>query len=100
MTRLGEVRWGLALFLWLSRLRRLALLEPSLRQPINLLAPDVVVECHFHMLANGNSRMYCSKMPPNTRPEDLVAIVKCLIDNAIAFGKQHGVEVQVKQEGK
>lgn len=85
--------------LW-SRLRRIRLLEPALTAPINLLAPDVVVEGHFHMLANGNSRMYLSKLPPNTSPQDLVAIVKCLIDNAIAFGKQHGVQVEVKQEVK
>ena len=85
--------------LW-SRLRRIALLEPSLKKPINLLAPDIVVEGHFHMMANGDSRMYMSKLPPTTTPQDLVAIVKCLIDNAIAFGKQHGVQVEVKQEMK
>ena len=85
--------------LW-SRLRRLALLEPSLRAPLNLTAADTVVEGHFFMLANGNSRLYLSKLPPTTTPQDLVAIVKCMIDNAIAFGKQHGVEVTVKQEGK
>jgi len=75
-------------------------MEPSLKKPINLLAPDIVVEGHFHMLADNSSRMYMSKLPPNTQPQDLVAIVKCLIDNAIAFGKQHGVEVKVQQEGK
>ena len=85
--------------LW-SRLRRIAIMEPSLKTPINLLAPDIVVEGHFHMMANGDSRMYMSKLPPTTTPQDLVAIVKCLIDNAIAFGKQHGVQVEVKQEMK
>ena len=65
-----------------------------------MLNPDVVVEGHFHMMASGDSRFYVSKMPPTTTPQDLVNIVKCLIDNAIAFGKQHGVEVQVKQEMK
>ena len=52
------------------------------------------------MMASGDSRFYVSKMPPTTTPQDLVNIVKCLIDNAIAIGKQHGVEVQVKQEMK
>ena len=86
---------------WWSRFRRFATLEPALTKPINLLAPDVVVEAHFHMLANGDSRMYLSKLPPTTTPQDLVNIVKCLIDNAVAFGKQHGVEVKVtQQEGK
>ena len=85
--------------LW-SRLRRVAIMEPSLKTPINLLAPDVVVEGHFHMMADNSSRMYMSKLPPNTTPQDLVNIVKCLIDNAIAFGKQHGVQVEVKQEMK
>ena len=71
------------------------------RKPLNLLNPDIVVEAHFHMLANGDSRMYLSKLPPTTTPQDLVNIVKCLIDNAVAFGKQHGVEVKVtQQEGK
>lgn len=70
------------------------------RKPLNLLAPDVVCEAHFHMLTDGSSKMYMNKLPPNTKPEELVAIVKCLIDNAIAFGNQHGVQVQVKQEGK
>ena len=86
---------------WWTRLRRVRLMEPSLKTPINLLGPDIVVEGHFHMLANGDSRMYLSKLPPQTTPQDLVNIVKCLIDNAIAFGKQHGVEVKVtQQEGK
>ena len=90
---------GMARF-W-SGLRRIRLMEPTLKKPINLLAPDTVVEGHFHMLANGDSRMYLSKLPPSTTPQDLVNIVKCLIDNAIAFGKQHGVEVKVtQQEGK
>ena len=85
---------------WVSKIRRWAILEPTLRAPLNLTSLDVVVEAHFHMLANGDSRMYMSKLPPTTTPQDLVAIVKCLIDNAIAFGKQHGVQVEVKQEMK
>ena len=71
------------------------------RKPLNLLSQDIVVEGHFHMLSDNSSRMYLSKLPPSTTPQDLVNIVKCLIDNAIAFGKQHGVEVKVtQQEGK
>lgn len=69
------------------------------RRPLNLLAPDLVAEFHIHILADGQSRMYATKLPPNTRPDDLVQLVKCLIDQAIAFGKQHGVEVKVTQQG-
>ena len=83
---------------WRERIRRWRTLEPAIRRPLNLLNPDIVVEAHFHMLANGDSRMYLSKLPPTTTPQDLVNIVKCLIDNAVAFGKQHGVEVKVTQQ--
>lgn len=79
-------------------LARLLAREP--RAPLNLLAPDVVCEAHFHVLASGDSKMYVSKLPPNISPPELVHIVKCLIDQAIAFGAQHGVQVQVHQEEK
>ena len=79
-------------------LSRLWAKEP--RRSLNLLAPDVVVEAHIHCLANGESRMYVSKLPPGLSPDELTWVVKCLIDQAIAFGAQHGVQVQVRQEMK
>ena len=79
-------------------LSRLLAKEP--RPPLNLLEPDVAVEFHVHILPNGNSKMFCSKLPPDTRPEMLVHIVKTLIDQAIAFGAQHGVQVQVTPQVK
>jgi len=66
------------------------------RRPLNLLAPDVVAEIYFHVMVNGDSKMYCSKMLPDTTPEQMIHIIKCIIDNAIAFGAQHGVKVEVK----
>ena len=70
------------------------------RAPLNLLAPDVVMEAHFHILQNGNNKLYVSKLPPDMKPEELVTIVKIMMDNVIAFAQQHGVQVQVKQEIK
>ena len=81
----------------LPLLNRLWAKEP--RRLLNLLAPDVVMEAHFHVLQNGDSKMYCSKLPPDMKPEELVYIVKTLIDQVVAFGAQHGVQVQVKAEG-
>ena len=75
-------------------LMRLWRKEP--RAPLNLLAPDVLCEIHCHVMADGTSKMYVSKMPPETTPEQLIHVVKCIIDNAIAFGAQHGVKVEVK----
>lgn len=68
------------------------------RKPLNLLAPDIFCEGHFHVLANGESKLYVSKLPPDTTPEQLIHVVKCIIDNAIAFGAQHGVKVEVKAQ--
>ena len=79
-------------------LSRLLAKEP--RKPLNLLAPDVVCEAHFHVLGTGESKMYVSKLPPDMKPEELVTIVKIMMDNVIAFAQQHGVQVQVKQEVK
>ena len=79
-------------------LSRLWAKEP--RKLLNLLAPDVVCEAHFHVLGDGTSKMYVSKLPPDTKPDELVAIVKIMMDNVIAFAQQHGVQVQVKQEVK
>src|SRR3990167_2205904 len=70
------------------------------RHALNLLAPDIVCEAHFHVLEDGSSKMYCSKLPPDMKPEGLVTIVKIMMDNVIAFAQQHGVQVQVKQEVK
>ena len=75
-------------------LARLWAKEP--RAVLNLLAPDLLCEVHIHFLANGDSRMYVSKLPPETSTEELVRYVKGIIDNAIAFGAQHGVKVEVK----
>ncbi len=69
------------------------------RRPLNLLAPDLVCEAHIHILGDGTSKMYVSKLPPETSPEQLVFIVKTLIDQAVAFGTQHGIQVRVTQEG-
>ncbi|MDZ4372903.1 MAG: hypothetical protein U1C74_15955 [Phenylobacterium sp.] len=44
--------------------------------------------------------MYVSKLPPDMKPDELVTIVKIMMDNVIAFAQQHGVQVQVKQEIK
>ena len=79
-------------------LSRLLAKEP--RPPLNLLEPDILVEFHIHILPSGNSKMFCSKLPPTTKPEELVHIVKTLIDQAIAFGAQHGVQVQVTPQVK
>ena len=70
------------------------------RRPLNLLAPDVVMEAHFHVLQDGTSKLYVSKLPPDMKPEELVYIVTTLLDQVVAFGAQHGVQVQVKAEGK
>lgn len=77
--------------------RRLWTREP--RKPLNLLAPDLVCEAHFHLLADGTSRMYMNKLPPETTPGDIVRIVQGLIQQAVEFGRQHGVEVHVRTEG-
>lgn len=74
--------------------------EKEPRKPLNLLAPDVVCEAHFHVLANGDAKMYCSKLPSDINPQEMTYIVKVMLDNVIAFGAQHGVQVNVKQEGK
>ena len=70
------------------------------RRPLNLLAPDLLCEAHIHVLANGESKMYVSKLSPETPPEDLVQIVRIMMDQVIAFGRQHHVEIQVRQEGR
>ena len=84
--------------MWIPVLSRLLAKEP--RKPLNLLAPDIVCEAHFHVLGSGESKMYVSKLPPETKPDELVAIVKIMMDNVIAFAQQHGVQVQVKQDVK
>ena len=103
------MKWPLVSRLWakgpgrpLTLLTRLWALWPR-RTPgsfLNLLAPDVVCEAHFHVLGNGDSKMYVSKLPPDIAPQELVYIVKCMLDNVVAFGQQHHVQVNVKQEGK
>lgn len=80
----------------MNLLARLWNREP--RAPLNLLAPDILCEVHCHILADGQSKMYVSKLPPDTPPAQLVHIVKCIIDNAISFGAAHGVQVEVKRQ--
>lgn len=77
-------------------LNRLWLKEP--RRPLNLLAPDIVCEAHIHVLGNGDSKMYASKLPPDMTAEEKVYIVKVLLDQVIAFGNQQGVQVNVNRQ--
>lgn len=78
--------------------RRLWGREP--RAPLNLLAPDLLCEAHIHILADGQSKMYVSKLDPATPPDQLVHIVRCMMDQVVAFGQQHHVQINVRQEGK
>lgn len=97
------------------------------RQPLNLLQPDVLAEIAIHVMPNGDRKMFCSKLPPqipvNTvamiaqgvtqsgidfiaqyanqmPPEALGGITQSMVQNALNFGKQHGIEIQFSQGKK
>jgi hypothetical protein len=60
--------------------------------PEDLLAPPLRAEFYVYVRPDGTSQMYASKL--QATPEEIGALTKVLIDNALTYAQKHGVFIE------
>ena len=78
---------------WLSRL--FAVHRPH--TPLNLLAPSLLGEVHVHVMHDGSRQVFMAK--GEVSKEQLLMIVKSVVDAGIDLANQHGIQINFQPGG-
>ena len=63
----------------------------------NLLVADIIAECTIHVLSNGTSKTWASKVPNQPAAE---ALIQGMLNTSMQVGKQFGVGINWQALGQ